>query len=474
MNETNSEFPTRREVLASTMAVGSLATAGCLTDSAWGSDERAIRVPDRTRVGHTLRGRLVGFEAHASITLAVVANDSRGRRFKGSWSLETDDQGQATLSHLQTQTEITRSAWYGPEGGRRAADHSPVEMILSRLSPAAPSPSPPSFVMDGQNTVDLSLRARSGFHKLSSASISHQREYLDPRISRRSVDTEGLVGWLYRPSTSEPHRPVLVLHGAFAAVPHRLCRLLATHGYATLALQYFDAPGLPDSLRKIPLEYFDQAIQWLMARNGVREEGIGLVGVSRGVEAALLAAAGYEGRATVIGYSGGGVVGHGVVGVPPRRFVAQPAWTRDGSPVAPADQISILLDSIKKSNQHDCTVDAHTASIRRGVSEDVIDKVVVPVEEIDGPVLLLAGADDQQWPSVPASALPIDRLMRGTHSYPYGLRVYCNAGHIFGIPYADYSGAATSEQNGGTPETNAAAAADSWPLTLSYLTHGFQ
>ncbi|ODR80642.1 hypothetical protein BG842_03765 [Haladaptatus sp. W1] len=92
--------------------------------------------------------------------------------------------------------------------------------------------------------------------------------------------------------------------------------MLATHGYATLALQYFDAPGLPESLERIPLGYFDTAIRWLTSRPTVHDTGIGLLGISRGVEAALLTATGYDGPVAVIGYSGGGVVRHGVAGVP--------------------------------------------------------------------------------------------------------------------------------------------------------------
>ena len=63
--------------------------------------------------------------------------------------------------------------------------------------------------------------------------------------------------------------------------------MLATHGYTTFAVQYFDAPGLPESLERIPLEYFDTAIQWPTNRAGVLDSGVGVLGISRGVEAVL-------------------------------------------------------------------------------------------------------------------------------------------------------------------------------------------
>jgi dienelactone hydrolase len=103
------------------------------------------------------------------------------------------------------------------------------------------------------------------------------------------------------------------------------------------------------------------------------------------------------------------------------------------------------------------------------VSRETLDQVVVPVEAIDGPILLLAGGDDRQWPTVPVAALTIDRLRQADHPHPYGLRVHCNAGHVFTVPYADYTGRLSSDQYGGTPRANARAAADAWPSALDYL-----
>ena len=265
---------------------------------------------------------------------------------------------------------------------------------------------------------------------------------------------------------------MITVHGALAAVPHRFREMLATQGCATLALRYFDAPGLPEALRRIPLEYFHEAIRWLTDRSDVRDDGIGLVGSSRGVEAALLTAAEYDGPATVIGYAGGGVVRHGVRGVPPRSYVSEPAWTRNGEPVAEPDPIGTVFDAIEAVGRHRCAVEPLTDSIRARVSERALERVLVPVEAIDGSVSLLAGADDHQWPSVSASALTVDRLRRRGHPHPHGLQVYCDAGHVFGVPYADYTGAPTNDANGGPPKGNARAAADPGVPLLDYLERG--
>ncbi|WP_231186414.1 acyl-CoA thioester hydrolase/BAAT C-terminal domain-containing protein [Haladaptatus sp. DYF46] len=347
-------------------------------------------------------------------------------------------------------------------------------MVLHRLSFESLFGSSPNFLMGEQNSVTLSLQARSGLFGPSTPRISQSRVLTDPEISRRSVEANGLVGCLYEPPTPGPHPGVLTLHGASASIPHRLSEMLATHGYTTFAVQYFDAPGLPGSLERIPLEYFDMAIRWLTNRPGVLDSGVGLLGISRGVEAALLTAIEHDGPVAVVGYSGGGVVRHGVAGVPPRAYISRPAWTRNGSRIAKPNAIRTVFDAIENHSRDRCHAESLPDAIRSRVPARVLEQVLVPVEQINGPVLLFAGGDDQQWPSTAVSALTVDRLRRNDHSFPFGLRTYCNSGHIFGVPYADYTGAPTNDANGGGPRANARAAADSWPTVLDYLDYRFQ
>ncbi|WP_394295084.1 acyl-CoA thioester hydrolase/BAAT C-terminal domain-containing protein [Halococcus hamelinensis] len=263
---------------------------------------------------------------------------------------------------------------------------------------------------------------------------------------------------------------MIALHGSQAYVLHELSQLLATHGYATVALKYFDGPGLPYYLEDIPLEYFAKAIRWLTGKEQVQSTGIGLVGFSRGVEAALLAAVDYEGPATVIGYSGGGLIAPGVRGIPPREYLDKAAWTRNGTPIVQGNRVRRVFETVQEQvYQHRCNVESTPNSVRSKVPQRMLEDTLIPVEEIDGPVLLLTGSDDQQWPSPPVAALAIDRLQRRNHSSPYGLRTFCKSGHIFPYPYRDYTGEPTNDVNGGTPAANARAAATSWPLVARFL-----
>lgn len=109
-----------------------------------------------------------------------------------------------------------------------------------------------------------------------------------PGVTVQTVSDNGLVGRFYEPSGNGPHPGVLALHGSTPHILDGEAGLLASHGYATLALQYFGAEGLSPTLSEIPLGYFEMAMQWLTAHETVANDGIGLLGGSRGGELALL------------------------------------------------------------------------------------------------------------------------------------------------------------------------------------------
>jgi dipeptidyl aminopeptidase/acylaminoacyl peptidase len=93
-------------------------------------------------------------------------------------------------------------------------------------------------------------------------------------------------------SSAGTTRPgIVMLHGseggaedsnAFAA------EVLAAHGFNVLTLCWFDCPGRPALLHRIPLDYTVAAIQWLKSASITGTKNVGLFGVSRGAEQAVL------------------------------------------------------------------------------------------------------------------------------------------------------------------------------------------
>ncbi len=94
-----------------------------------------------------------------------------------------------------------------------------------------------------------------------------------PELRQKSltVARDGMVGVYFQPPhTDRPKPAVLMLGGSEGGLqPTLLAKMLAVHGYPTLRLAYFDAPGLPRYLDKIPVEYASgTGSDWRLALRG--------------------------------------------------------------------------------------------------------------------------------------------------------------------------------------------------------------
>jgi dienelactone hydrolase len=258
---------------------------------------------------------------------------------------------------------------------------------------------------------------------------------------------DGLVGYLYTPTAEGTYPALLILGGSDGGIDIPKAAMLASHGYVTLALDYFGDPPLPAELSEIPLEYFKTAIDWLQAQENVDADKIGVVGVSRGGELALLLGATYPEITAVVGYVPSGVV-WGNYGK--TNSVETSAWTLDGIIVPYA------------------------------TSDQDIEKAIIPVEQINGPILLISGKDDHVWPSAPLSEIAITRLQETKFAHSYEHLSYEGAGHLISVPYWPTTGSSFTHPvshvemtMGGTPQGDATASADSWAQVLTFLEDAF-
>jgi dienelactone hydrolase len=183
---------------------------------------------------------------------------------------------------------------------------------------------------------------------------------------------------------------VVVLHGSEGNLYHSqvIAESLAKKGFMALALCYFGCPQTPEKLQNINLEQVIQAVDYLRNRPDVRPEAIALLGISRGAELALIVGALDPDVHAVISVMGS----PWVVGGYPSGGTA---WLYQGRPLS-----------------------FHN----------------IPVEQINGPVLLIHGERDSVWP-VENSYLLADRL--AAHSHPYDLAVYAYRGHDIGVSPLD-------------------------------------
>jgi dienelactone hydrolase len=281
-------------------------------------------------------------------------------------------------------------------------------------------------------------------------------------LERTSISTGGLVGKLYRPAGAQGRLPgVIVLGGSEGglnpAVSHE-ARLIARHGYAVLQLAYFGAPRLPETLQLIPVEYFEAAVEWLQQRPGVDRGHIGILGTSVGGEAALLVAAHDPAIRVVVAAVPADVVWQGLSGGIDRHPPSSFMLGGRALPDLPYGWGGALRDVYQRYAGGLPALPRHPDAI-------------IPVERINGAVMLICGARDRVWPSCAMAAAVAARLK--AHSFPHAVQflAYPRAGHaVFGPPldpsspdYADLGSL------GGSAAANDAARQTAWRDSLTFL-----
>jgi dienelactone hydrolase len=223
-----------------------------------------------------------------------------------------------------------------------------------------------------------------------------------------TLSANGFAGRFFQPRpAARGNTAVLVIGGSEGGYPGLISPLLADAGYPTLGIAYFDEPGLPSTLSKIPLEYFATALRWLARQPGVDPDRIAVIGVSRGSEAAQLLGVYYPSLVRAV-----------VASVPSNVAICSyphcdgPAWMHSGRPVPYTSQF----------DDPDPTDDP---------------AAVIQDQRIQGPVFLDCAQDDETWTSCPY-AEAIMRLLDAHHDHwKHVLYSYPGAGHLLGslVPY---------------------------------------
>jgi dienelactone hydrolase len=427
---------------------------------------RIVVRPDAPALDTPLDIRLEHFPPGAEVTVRAGTRDLLGRRWASRAVFLADELGEVDIA---TQAPLA--------GSYRKAD--PMGLIWSMaedlsggiVEPPRDDPLPPQAL-----TIAAEVEGIAGIDMV----IDRLRQPLG--VERALVRSRGLVGTLFTPAGGRPHPGVILLGGGEGGLHEIDGALLAAHGFAVLSLAYFGMEGLRRVLVDVPLEYFATAVSFMEDNELVRSDRLAIMGSSRGGEAALLVASvDARLRAAV------SVVGSGVMtqGIPPADTLLEmianhvSAWTQDGRPLAflPSNVPPDLADQIG-----DLAPVELTLSYRDGLADaDAVAAASIPVERINGPVLLLSAGQDKTWPSQALTEVAAERLRKAGR--PFEHVIYEGAGHsIAPPPYGpatelttpgperrSTTGPELRMAHGGTPEANAQAREDGWLRVRRFL-----
>lgn len=306
------------------------------------------------------------------------------------------------------------------------------------------------------------------------------RKFVLPSVRREDVRENGLVGTLFYQDRRELLPAVLVLGGSEGGLAERRAALLASHGYAALALAYFNVEGLPEQLVNIPLESLEKALAFLQDHPVTDSAFTAVMGTSKGGELALLLGATFPQVNAVVAYAPSHVVFQGLGETADGRPAS--SWLHRGNPLpfvqgeVPQD----VLDNLRQSKDNNEPVAYRDWYCAKLGDEAQQAAAAIPVERTNGPILLITGGDDQLWPAADMAEQAVARLQANDFPHAVTHLTYPEAGHLIrtpGLPATESEiircGSLTL-RSGGSPAANEAASTDSWPKVLAFLKQAYQ
>lgn len=410
--------------------------------------------PLRSLIDESVAIRVSGLAPGQMVKLWARARDANNEDWASSASFVADSDGQIDVT---TQQPIA--------GSYRKVD--PMGLFWS-MRPVNKT-SPALFLTEPRKPVEIELIAEMNGTTIGGVRL--ERCFAAPGVVGEPVQEQGLVGAFYHPADPGPYPAIMILSGSDGNIRENQAALLASHGFAALTLRYFGAEGLPKNLVHIPLEYFETAIRWLQAQRMVNGKKLGVIGLSRGGELALLLGATFPAIKAVVACSPSGLVQAGI-----ERRYARSAWTYHGKPLqqavvrwTPFLWFKLMWQFIRQ--QAFPMRDMFLTELK---DRKHLDEAAIHVEDIQGPILLISGDDDKMFPSTLFSALIMQRLAEHHHPHADQHLHYQGAGHFVSFPYGypylpPFVKRVQGLAVGGTVEDTAASLADSWPKILAFF-----
>ncbi|XP_048218560.1 acyl-coenzyme A thioesterase 3-like isoform X4 [Perognathus longimembris pacificus] len=275
----------------------------------------------------------------------------------------------------------------------------------------------------------------------------HERHFMAAGVRRVPVREGRVRATLFLPPGPGPFPGIIDLFGVGGGLLEYRASLLAGKGFAVMALAYYNYDDLPKDMQILHLEYFEEAMNYLLRHPQVKGSGVGVLGISKGGELGIAMASFLKGITAAVIINGsvsnvGGTIYYKdetvlPVGMDPSRVT----MTKDGI----MDVVDALNNPLEGPDQ----------------------KSIFPVERSDTAFLFLVGQDDHNWKSEFYANVTSERLEAHGKEKPQ-IILYPEAGHYIEPPYFPLYRAGmhlmvgATILLGGEPRAHAMAQLDAW------------
>ncbi|XP_031135636.1 peroxisomal succinyl-coenzyme A thioesterase-like isoform X1 [Sander lucioperca] len=293
--------------------------------------------------------------------------------------------------------------------------------------------------------------------QVSLAGVVVERWYMAPGVRRIPITEAGLTATLFLPPGPGPFPGLLDLWGGGAKLVEYRSALLASRGFASLALDYLTPKVTIETGKMVDNQYFERAYKVLEQHPQILSSRIAIIGLSLG---------------TCITFK--------------MAVYSQVAKLRcivciNGSHVQPIDgSVEQILSFFNKNAEKNRFNNENQVICRDLLLPIPTDpSLKVDVGQLQCPLLLVVGEDDQNWPAH-ESAMDIKEMMeRAGNSHLLTLLSYPDAGHLIEPPFTPFAKASSfrdvsSRQMlvvlwGGETAGHSRAQEDAWRKMLVFL-----
>ncbi|XP_067413976.1 acyl-coenzyme A thioesterase 1-like [Emydura macquarii macquarii] len=303
---------------------------------------------------------------------------------------------------------------------------------------------------DVQHPLRLELEVFEGHGPLPSRLLArgvHERGFLGDGVRRIPVREGKIRATLFLPPGDGPFPGIIDIYGTGGGLPEYRASLLASHGFATLALAYYGYEDLPKDMKEFHLEYFEEAVNYMLQHSQVKDPGIGLLGISKGGDLCISMASFLKGITATVTINGsvanvGAVLRYKDITIPPLGF-SQKRIKIDKSGIA--DIVDVLNNPLEGPDRQS----------------------FIPLENAEGHFLFIVGKDDHNWKSEFFAIEASNRLQAHGKEKPE-IVCYPGAGHYIEPPFFPMCSASmhllvgSPVIWGGEPKAHSVAQVDAW------------
>ncbi|XP_031211891.1 peroxisomal succinyl-coenzyme A thioesterase [Mastomys coucha] len=382
-----------------------------------------------------------GLAPEQPVTLRSALRDEKGALFRAHARYRADAQGELDL----VRTPALGGSFVGIEPMGLLWAMEPERPFWRLIKRDVQTPFVVELeVLDGHEPDGGRLLAR----------VVHERHFMAAGVRRVPVREGRVRATLFLPPGQGPFPGIIDVYGVGGGLLEYRASLMAAHGFATLALAFYGFEDLPKEFNVIEVDYFEEAVCYMLQHPKVKGPDIGLLGLSLGADVCLTMASFLKNVSATVSINGSAFSGDRHIHY---KQTMIPPLGHDLRRTKVA--FSGFLDIV---------------DIRNDVVGGCENPSMIPIEKAQGPILFIAGQDDHCWRSELYTQIASERLQAHGKERPQVI-FYPGTGHYIEPPYFPMCPASLHKIVnkaviwGGEVRAHSKAQIDAWKQILSFF-----